>query len=299
MTVSMLELNSASMRPTDIVYKKVLDEDETEELVKYQDYSVLKTDQMKQASLPEENYLHIFPGSDAVVSKATNPLEIVIIKRPDGGLALPGGYNNLGENALDGAMRKFKEKVNFDVDGEIYEAEPLPGYLGNPEMMTLNKKSLPVGPFMGIYGLPDRDPKRQCVASLYHLMIDEKYTNPVPVEGKSEDAFFCNIFEVMARNVDQITDDVESLALKAKFDEVLASDAEVMKQEENKEKEIGEVIKCAQEWDNDYINQVYRYYQFLVTRKVLNADGSNGANLESYSWMYNKTVLMTKFKNKL
>lgn len=297
-TVSMVELNSEMIRPTDIIYKKVEEDDQSEETFTYKDFSLLETDNVKKASVPDETFLQIFPGSDAVVSKALNPLEVIVIKRPDAGLGLPGGFNNYGETGLDGAIRKFKERVHFDVEGQTFSAEPVAGLLGMPDLMSLGKHSQPIGPYMGTYAMPERDPSRHVLASLYHLMIDEKYVNPKPVEEKSEEVHFCNILELLARNMSQITDNVEEHPLAGKTAEVLDNDKKVMAEEENKEKEIGEVIPCAQKFDNDYLVMIYRYYQRLVTFKIINADGSNGSNFDKHPFLYNKTILMKKIKEK-
>jgi len=296
-TMSMVNLTSSDTRQTDIVYSKKLEEDEVEEPISYKDFSVYKTEAFRNASMPDETFLHPLPGSDAIVSNPKNPLEIIIIERPSGNLGIPGGWNMYGENSFDGAVFKFKSKVNFQIEDKVFEAEPLPGFIGRPTLMDLKKKVPFAGPFLGLYGISDRDPNRQGVCSLFHLIIKEEYTNPIPVEGKSQDAFFCDIIAILARNADAITDDIGSHPLKEAFEKVSQQDIALMDQQ-NDDVKISDLDKCAKEFDLDYVLLIYRYYQALVSRKILNEDGSVGPNMKKYEWMYNKTALL-KIYNKM
>lgn len=290
---SHVELTSDQIRPTDIVYKMTTEDTEVDE---YRDYSNYKTKTKKIATIPDEVFLNPANGSDAVVSNPKNPLEIIIIKRPDNKLGLPGGYNRIGEDPLEGLIRKFKSKVNFKVGQDQIIAEPLPGYIGNPEILKLKKVNRFAGPFMGVFGLPARDKKRNVIASLYHLIVNEKYTNPVPTgEPFSKDAFYCDVLKLLARNIDKITDDLNSHPLKAKVTEILENDKKEMANKNNME--MGDIDKCAQKFGIDYLNMINIYYLFLIDKKIINADGSKGRNYERYEWMYNKTTLLDKVKN--
>jgi hypothetical protein len=292
----MLELTSDTMRSTDIVYKYP---EEVSDLKKYEDYSVYKTGNKKEASMPAETFINPANGSDAIVSNPQNPLEVIIIQKPDDKLGIPGGYNSYAEDPLDGVVKKFKKKVHFNVNGEEFIAEPIAGYIGRPNLLKMKKVTRPAGPFMGLFGLPLRDPRRQAIANLYHLIISEQYVNPIPTGGNlSKDAFYCNVLELLARNMDKLTDDLNSHPLKDKVEEVLKNDKDKLSESGSEDSNIASLDKCAQEFGNDYIFMIYRYYLFLVEKKIVNADGSNGKNYEKYNWMYNKSELLRRVKNK-
>lgn len=78
-------------------------------------------------------------------------IAVIERKNPPRGLALPGGFVDIGESCASAARREAKEELNVD-------------------LLTLQ--------FLGVYDAPDRDPRGHVVSMAYVAVI-----NQIPVAG--------------------------------------------------------------------------------------------------------------------
>lgn len=99
-----------------------------------------------------ENTETIQLTADVVCVRGSELLTVVRGWPPfKGGLALPGGYVDPGEEPLDAAVRELWEETRVRVDA---------------------KDLVPVGR----YGRPGRDPRGRFVTEAYLVLVDEKTT---------------------------------------------------------------------------------------------------------------------------
>lgn len=103
--------------------------------------------------------------------------EIVLIQRkyPPLGMALPGGFVDVGETVEDAAKREMKEELNLDLS---------------------NLR------FVGIYSDPARDPRRHVVSIAY-----VSYFVGTPVAGDDAKSFVMKSVDDVLRNLDQLAFD--------------------------------------------------------------------------------------------
>lgn len=117
-------------------------------------------------------------ATDSIVTRFSeqdpSKLEILLITRGGnpfkGCLALPGGFVDYNEDPKIGALRELKEETNLE--GEI--------------------KSL-----VGVFGEPDRDPRRHVISIAYHIHVNNETTLKAGDDAK--DAKFYDLTEILAR----------------------------------------------------------------------------------------------------
>jgi hypothetical protein len=289
---------SSSMRPTDIVYKKV--ESDAEPVIEYQDYQIKNTEMKKQATLPNEIYLNMPVMSSCMVPNPQNPKQIILVKHLNKKLGLPGGYLDYGEDPSVGAARKFSEKVNFKMENEsIKKAGLIAGFFGRPTLEVMRMKSTPYGPFMGVFGIGNRATKRPNISFVYNFIIGNDYVTPVLGNKAALDVMYCDVVEMLARNLDQITDEVENHPLNDLREKVLEKDAQMLQeanQDEAEEKTLAQLDKCQQELQDDTLQVLNLYYLNLIKFWIIEDKGDLKEDAKSYLW--NKSEL-AKYKNKL
>ena len=300
---SMDEFTSSDLRPTDFVFKMNEDSDGKQE-VKYADF------QSKQnvADIPEKIFLQPNMGSDAAVSHPEDPRKIIMVQRPDEKLGFPGGFNGYGEDNYKAAARKFMEEVLFkvpvpsDVEGEtkIHElaAAPSPGFFGRNILQFMNQKNFNNrGPMLGVFGVSDRDPRKQAITVLYHFSLRSKYTEPFTKNKDLLGAFFCDVTELLARNLDQITDSPSEHPLHPLFEKLSLEDQTLVSAHEDAS--LGSLIPCANEVAFDYIKMIHTYYKAMVKSNIINADGSPHEDMSKFKILYNKDAFEEHQKKKL
>ena len=293
---------SSNLRATDFVFEMNKDSDSTQKIT-YSDFQ----NNENQASIPNKIFLHPNFGSDALVSHPKDPRSIIMIQRKSGLLGLPGGFNAYGEDTYKAAARKFMEEVLFKVsapknpdekDGEmiIHEiaASPSPGFFGRNILKFMNVSNFNMrGPMLGVFGISDRDPRKQAITTAYHFTLRNKYTEPFTKNKDLLDAMFCDVTELLARNLDQITNKPSEHPLNALFEKLSLEDQSFLSAESDKndETKLTDLNPCTNEIAFDYIKIIYTYYKLMVKSGVINPDGSTTENMESLKILYNKDTL--------
>lgn len=320
---------SGSMRPTDFVFQ-ITDENKSSEAklkatVEYQDFSLKGTDQRHKASIPDHIFLHPNSGADAIVSHPQDPRMVIMIQREHGHLGLPGGFVGYGEDPYFAAVRKFMEEVNFEItetvqvkkqnEDELDQKEefeevekkklvaagPYPGFFGRVMMMTVSSKTKSTrGPLLGVYGVSDRDPRKQAVSFGFHMSIGDRFVNPVP-GGDSQRALFCNVPELLARNLEEFTDEPGShplFELGEQMDEIDAQKVDKMESLKSGST-IDEVDPCAIEVDFDYLKMLNKYYLSMVSLGIITESGQLTEKAKTLRVYYSKDALKTAKSNNL
>ena len=303
------EYKSSDLRATDFVFDVTEDSDTSQE-IKFSDY---QSDGIN-ASIPKKIYLQPNMGSDAIASHPEDPRQIIMIIRKSGKLGLPGGFNNYGEDTYKAAARKFMEEVFFKVPVESNEdgqtkihkmsAAPAPGYFGRNILKFMNAKNMNnKGPMLGLFGVADRDPRKQAIAVLYHFSLKSKYTEPFSDNKDILDVLYCDVTEILARNLDQITDTPSEHPLHPLFEKLSLEDqtkiSNSSKNDDEEEISLASLVPCANEVAFDYIKMIYTYYKAMINNNIINADGSKHEQMENLKILYNKDVFDNYTKKKL
>lgn len=295
-TWTMTMETSETMRPTDIIFEKTNADDNPE--IKYQDYQMKEKD-VRIASIPDKLYLNMPVMASCMVPNPTDPKQLVFVKNLNQKLDLPGGYLNYAEDPSVGAARKFSEKVIFEMDnGSKKHPGLIGGFFGRPSLEVMQKKSTPYGPFMGVFGVGNRATKRPNIKFVYNFIMGQEYVKPVLGNEASLDAMFCDVINILARNLETITDDVEHHPLKPLADKLEEEDVQTLyeaNQGSETEKTLEELNKCQQNFQDDTFNILNLYYLNLIKFKIIEANGDMKPNAQSILW--NKTDILNRKKS--
>lgn len=316
------EYSSSTSRPTDFVFQ-INEEARTveakqKEAVEFQDFSNRGTDSKHRASIPDRIFLHPNSGADAIVSNPADPREVLMIQRKHGRLGLPGGFVGYGEDPYFAAVRKFMEEINFKItevkqvkkeqkeeqdEDEFEEVEvtklvaagPYPGFFGRTMMSSMTPKSKSIrGPLLGIFGVANRDPRKQAISFVYHMSIGDRFTAPVP-GGDSKDALFCSVPELLARNLEEVTDEAEMHPLHELSEKLEQKDALMVEELQNQKpgSTLKNSLRCAIEVDFDYLKMLNKYYLSMVALGIVTEAGELTDKAEHLKVYYNKDALKT------
>ena len=210
-----------------------------------------------QITDPENVYLAPSIGCDGLVLDPRNPENIFVYQRtkPENTISLPGGFvGNL--LPINGTILRFNEKFKTSDDSPIVYYQ---GKLGFPalEQMDMNTRSRE-GPFVGVFGNPDRTSSGHTVSVAYNLII-------------SEDA----ASKFVPRNTDKVV-----AVLSCKIIDLLRANMEFFIPENKRSSHFLSSVPapsgpCSLPLHEDHCLILYKFYALLVNKGLLQKETGN------------------------
>ena len=288
-------------------------EEKQKHTVFWQDFKNKNTGKSYSMGPPNKIYLTPKIQSCALVTYSDDPKKIVMIIGQNKKLALPNTIGEFTETPLMTARRAFSTSVNFLVqknfllkneklsqeahrdifstklENVMESGNAVVGMYANPDISSLNQKwFFDGGPFLGVYGISDRENSEHIISSAYQFTIEKQYKDVHPGNGIFK-VVVCDLIDILVRSLNNLTKNYQKHALFP----LLIEKMNKIKQNQIKNKSIinKEMNYCDVTIQTDHMKILYIYYLQLIRKKIINPNGEYHSSFKTEAPFYNTNLL--------